>query len=238
MNTSARIQNTLLEWKTLPIKTLIDVVLMANYSTVMNTIHKMKKKGLVQVESINAVRNNKLIHPTKKLLQILDVSNELVIEHSHLSHDSMVSAFCLAMKKLGCIKDAQIEDYLRNSESFDSIKGFYPDAVLTGEIDNNKFSIPVEVELNQKSETRIIEKFKNYINYSTYTDVLFSFVDRRVAEKYDSVLNELKIKEGKSNTNFIFCCADYTDFIHSDIEQFTAITESTESKLKEIFNRS
>lgn len=237
MNTSTRIKQLLLKWKTLPIKTLSDVALEAKYSTVTTNLTRMKGRGLVDFSNIHDVSNNKLVYPTLKLLSILRSSKELIINHDHLSHDAMVGAFCLAMLKIDIFTDSQIEDYLKMSDEFNPIKGFYPDAILKGFVENRKFTMPVELELNQKSETRIRDKFRGYEKYSTYTDIIFSFVDERVARKYDSVLRELIATEGKFKTNFIFCFADYRDFINSDIHKFRTVSSSSESKLTEILMR-
>lgn len=189
------------------------------------------------MKKVDGLPREKVVYPSSEFLKTHQMEKTLRVEESQIGHDAIVGSFCLMMSnKLDCVRDAMIEDFFTGEKIFRSASSFYPDALLSIKTSKRHFQLPVELERTQKSQSRILEKFYGYEENSVNSDVLFCFVDERVAKKYLSVFESFRDERGKSiESNFMFTWANGEDFSMGRIEKFNVLYPPVASNLKELF---
>jgi hypothetical protein len=140
------------------------------------------------------------------------------------------------MLKLGPFIDADIEDRLFGIDTFESPRGYFPDAILIGKHKKAHMQIPVEVELTQKSQRRIQEKFKPYLQDTFYKKVIFAFTSKRLMEHYHNILNiyHNKTEHSEIFKRLVFAYAPIRDFINMDLSNMETIHNGESKRLSEI----
>ena len=185
---------------------------------------------------LRSIAKQKMIYPSKNLQESLVEDGKLYLNESQLTHDALVSSVCLGMLKFDLFDDAEIEDFLIGTSKFASKRGFYPDAVLYGDLEDESFSLPIELELTQKSRTRMMSKFMNYLDMS-YENVLFFFFDERVARKYhkEYMKHAQSYREKGRLPQILFSWGKCEEAIKGDLSDYRVLIDEREEILSKIW---
>lgn len=234
---TTRVIDSLLKWKALPYYALRYSSGIENYPSFVTAVNRLKKDGFLKTAKLNTATHEKLIYPTSKMLSEYKDEQTLTIEERQIIHDALVSSFCLGMLKKETFTEAEIEDRLIGDDLYSSFRQNYPDAILIGNFNKSRIEVPVELELTQKSTTRIIEKFKNYLNHDYYRSVIFVFDSERIAKKYISILdhkNFLHHKE-KAEGRFVFTWGSRESIAHLKIDDLEVYSRGELFKLRNLW---
>src|SRR5690606_29568902 len=112
------------------------------------------------------------------------ISNETVI------HDLKVSEITHHLYNNNLVDDVELEHEINDKRNFKTIYKIIPDAILHLEKKGHKFKIAFELELNRKSNSRIIEKMKQYEDSTYYSYALYLFPTEKLMERYVELAEE------------------------------------------------
>ena len=119
------------------------------------------------------------------------------------NHDLITTNFILNLKKHQNFTSVQVQSIGVDLE---------PDGVIYGIKEGREYSLAVEVELTQKSKTRVIDKLCRYKDSSDYTYLLYVFNKESTFKSYKKILENsnkelskkviLLLNESIDRTNF------------------------------------
>lgn len=158
------------------------------------------------------------------------ISNETVI------HDSKVSEITHYLYSSGRVDDVELEHEIHDKRNFKTVYKIIPDAILYIEKRGHKYKIAFELELNRKSNPRIVEKMKQYEDSTFYSYAMYLFPTKKLMETYIGLAEE---KLGKASmSKFMF-------FYHPDIssgnhplEEIKGELQGKEISLADVLKRS
>jgi hypothetical protein len=167
------IVNLLGQWKILDMKTIYKMLQeKIHYANLSKKILKLEKEGLVK--SIFVGRRQKHLFLSNKGLEFTPFDSSYEIAQENLNHDLTVAKVLKTFLsypnfKAGKMFHQIVEDHI------------YPDALVEGEKNGNKFQLAIEVELTQKEQNRVKQKYikyakSNYFDYAifiTHTEALY-----------------------------------------------------------------
>ena len=237
MSIAQNLLNNIIRWKALPLQALFALEENSdNYKSFITTTHRLKRQGLISTALMGTSSGDKIAYPTKKLLDDHKDEGTLKLYEKQLTHDALVSLFCLGMMKLEHFIDADIDDRLYGINRFKNTREYYPDAVIVGRKKKDLVEIPVEVEMTQKSHMRIREKYEPYIKNDWYKKVIFAFTNKRLMLHYYNILCAYYPHHSHQETHrkFIFTYAPVSEFIKMNVADLKAIYNSEGKKLSEI----
>lgn len=237
MSIAQNLVNNIIRWKALPLQALFALEDSTdNYKSFITTSHRLKRQGLIDTAPMGTSTGDKVAFPTKKLLSDLDDEDTLKVYEKQLTHDALVSLFCLGMLKLDSFIDADIDDRLYGINRFKDNREYYPDAVLMAKRKKSIIEIPIELELTQKSHRRIKQKFEHYTRTDYYKKVIFVFTNKRLMEHYHNIFMAYFSHAEVSDIQrkVIFTYASMERLIKMDLADLEGTCDSQTKMLSEI----
>lgn len=182
--------NLLGRWRVLDMKSLSK---MCNYDiqyhNLLHKVRKLEKQGYVQ--GVLMGRKNKHIYLTDKGLKYAAFEYKYKICDETLTHDLIVGNVLRSF--IAC-------DYFIDGRMYPNITGdkLLPDAEVSGKKNEMTYKMAIEVELTQKEQTRVKEKYRQYGLNSMFNYVLFITNKEALFKAYRSYLLEMKpeVQEG------------------------------------------
>ncbi len=194
----------LIKWKILTLENLFEEsIYQGTYKTFNKVMRGLEKKGLVQ--------GYRDYFSRKKYIFATELGNELLLKggkftpnHHSMFHDTRMVELIRELRLRKNVNEFDLEHVYRDFSYDRSDGGYYPDGVLeviTQADDNVKMA--VELELTQKSSTRIQNKYYKFIKDDTFDYVIFFFPEESILKKYVEVFQEHL--ETQHSDLFIFC---------------------------------
>lgn len=130
---------------------------------------------------------NKIVYPSKELLQRLGIEN---FNEDNIRHDAVVSMVISNLINLKMITSGKLPHEFKTKSSWRH-HAIEPDAILTILKKKEELVVAVEIELWRKDRKRVFEKLVEYAKADEYDNVLYFFSDRSSFESYKKRLSEL-----------------------------------------------
>ncbi len=225
----------LLKWRILDLSTLIeefdhDV----NVNTFLSLVNRWERKGILKSFKDPYVRR-KYIYFSKEAEEHLLLDDFQSSEGiNHIWHDAKVSEVTRGILEMEVFEDAVLESELKNKESLFRRKMIFPDALINGVIDGERFNIALELELTRKSKSRIIEKGRRYDSDGDYDYTMFLFPHENVMRSY----YQLMIDEVGSQIkkHMMFFCSKKMFVEKIDLKDFIGFFNGNECSFYEVFS--
>ena len=153
-------------------------------NSLCKTVRKLESFGLIN-SFIDPFTKRKFIYLTKTgefYVSPPGVTNG--ISHETVFHDAKVTEILRELLKRDCFKEAIVEHHLPPTDDF-----YRPDALITGTF-KNPFRMAFELELTQKSKSRILKRFDYYLKSQAYEYVMYLFPRNRLLSTYHTLLEE------------------------------------------------
>lgn len=148
------------------------------------TVRRLENFGLIHSFK-DPFTHRKFIYLTKSGESLINPPGVTSgIARETVFHDAKVTEILREFTKKECFHDATIEHRLTSSEDFQR-----PDGMIRGEF-LNPFKMAFELELTQKSKTRITKRFKYYLESQAYEYVFYLFPRLNVLKTYLQVLTD------------------------------------------------
>ena len=198
----------LLYWRILSIN---DLYMMTSYDKTKGAFYKsiQRFEKLKLIESFkNSWNNEKYVYLLRDGLKLLGTEKALLPVNRDLRfHDSITSQIGLIFNNLHFVKSVLIDQNIQNH--YPNLLNT-PDIIIEG-VHNKKFRIAIEVELSQKSSSRILNTFKNYSENSFFSAIIYITDKKFIFNAYQKLIEDKEetIKKDK----FIFC---YDPTIHRE----------------------
>lgn len=175
--------NLLGQWKILNINELnIKMNNLIKYSNLTKKIRFLENLGIIK--SVNIGKNIKHIYLSNKGLQYTPFDNSYEISEDNLNHDLTVSNTLKTLLKYKCFKNGKMFHQITQDE-------IYPDAMLEGIKDEMSYKLALEIELTQKSQQRVKEKFIKYSNSKFFDYALFLTPKDSLSKAYKNFLKNM-----------------------------------------------
>lgn len=193
----------LVKWKILSVNDLYE---QSEYLGRKNSFHKL----INRFESYEVVKSVTDLWSRRKYLYLTKRGDDLINHTDHilgiseesLLHDMRLAEFTLAFQKYLSFNSLKFDHEWRIKGDYSTIKRNYADAVINAHIKKKSHNIAIELELNQKSKERILEKYQRYVATSAIDLCLYIFGKQSTMQSYHRLCMEaFKTKEAKK---FIF----------------------------------
>lgn len=174
-------------------------------------IQKLERLNLIESFQ-NCWNNEKYVYLLHEGLALLGHSKAtLPINKDLRFHDSLTSRIGLVFDKLPIIKSVLVDQNISNI--YPNISKI-PDLLIEAE-SKKEFRIAIEVEVSQKSSTRIKSIFENYGESDLFNIVIYITDKKFIFNAYQKILREIESRINKDK--FVFC---YDPNLHRDSTSF------------------
>lgn len=175
--------NILGKWKVMDMKSLNEFCSYdLKYFNLLKKVRTLETHGLVK--GVLLGRKNKHIYLTNKGLKYTGHDFTYEICDENLTHDLVVGR---VLKEL--IKTPHFIDGKMFHEIL--VENLFPDAEAKGTKDNQTYKLALEIELTQKSESRVKEKFRRYGREKVFNYVLYITNKESLFRAYKRYLEEM-----------------------------------------------
>ena len=158
-----------------------------DYSSFCKTIKKIEKEGLIS--SFQGYRCKKYLSLTGEGGKLSQYSFPYLESRIELKHDLIAGH---VLKRL-----LEFENFRSGHVSYEELS-VNPDAVIYAVRNNREYSLGIEVELHQKSQRRVIEKFSKYYNSQILNYILYVMPKESIFHSYQKIILEMSEKvQGK-----------------------------------------
>lgn len=157
--------NLLGKWKVLDIKSLSEFSsYKVKYFNLLKKVRQLEISGLIKGVSMGG--KEKYIYLTNKGLQYTGHDHTYEISESNLTHDIIVGRVLKQLLKM---------DQFIDGKMFHQVADFdvFPDALISGVKNDSTYKLALEIELTQKSEPRVKEKYRRYGRNTVFNYALF-----------------------------------------------------------------
>lgn len=175
--------NLLGQWKVLDIKSLsrlcnYDV----QYYNLLHKVRKLEKHGLIK--GVLTGRKNKHIYLTSEGLRLTPYDRTYEICDESLTHDLVVGNVLRTLLLMSNFTDGKMFHQIDEQSLF-------PDAEIVGSQNKESYHLALEVELTQKEQLRVKEKFRKYGNSKVFNYALFITNKEPLFKAYRRYLMEM-----------------------------------------------
>lgn len=179
------ILESIAEWRIVDLRRLMKVVEYPySYQAFAQRIKKLEKSGYIKSYFCQQFR--KYLYLTRKGLNETSRHKSNTLSDENIRHDIIVSNTIRELLKIYSVTNGGINSGNK------TYSGYVPDAWLEGKnSDGDRFEIQIEVELTQKSRSRIEEKMKQFFKLSEYKFILYLFQKPSIFEMYKDVMQFL-----------------------------------------------
>lgn len=177
------------KWRVLDIQSLLkESPRSPNYKSFTRILRKLEAAQLVKAW-LDPISKKKFLYLTSFGEKVIsDGENPSSIQDDNLSHDIKTTSFVKELLDAGWISKGELEHNLTNKANFHTSHKLIPDAVVYFNKNGFEYKMAIEIELTRKSNTRIIEKIKQYFAEEHYHLVSYVFPTASLMEKYRNVL--------------------------------------------------
>lgn len=180
--------NTLAKWRSMTTENLKALVAESDKAPAFRQrILRLEEGGLLRSKLQKGI--NKIVYPSRELLQRLGIEN---FNEDNIKHDATVSMVISNLLTFNMISSGKLPHEYKTKSTWRH-HAIEPDAIITSGKGTNELVIAVEVELFRKDRKRVFDKFLEYAKADEYDNVLYFFADRASFESYKKRLNELQV---------------------------------------------
>ena len=164
-----------------------------NRTSFLKLIQRLEKKDFLH-SFYQPGFPEKILYPSEKIIKKISPDQKVVINKDHLFHDATLSNVARSLLKYSNVQSVQLRHQFFEQKNFAHYLEIDPDGILIGTKDNMPFTMGVEIELHQKSRSRIFEKFENYAQSPYFTAVIYFFDRESVYKSYKLRVQEFDNK--------------------------------------------
>jgi hypothetical protein len=196
----------LVEWRILDLDSLImSSGNLRKYWSAQKLIKRLEEKKLVKIYRDPWNKKN-YIYLSE--LGIKEISPDLrpALNSGTLYHDSKVTVLGQEILKCNLVfQSIQLEHQIKKGKGVRGVQDLLPDARVLGSFKGTSFEAAIELELNQKEKSRIIEKGNYYLKSNYYNHALYFFPDVDLLKTYYETLKE-SLGDDFNKKIFLFSC--------------------------------
>jgi len=182
--------NLLGQWKVLDMKSLSELSnYRLAYHNLLKKVRRLEQEGMVKGVSLGG--KSKHIFLTSKGFMLTSHDQSYPIADENVTHDLVVGRVLRSFCKIDGFCNGKMFHQISTEEIF-------PDAAITGTRDGENYQLAIEVELTQKSQDRIKEKFRRYAKGNAFDYVLFVTNKESLFKTYARFLGEMKAEVQKA----------------------------------------
>ena len=175
--------NILGKWKVMDMKSLNEFCSYdLKYFNLLKKVRTLETHGLVK--GVLLGRKNKHIYLTNKGLKFTGHDFTYEICDENLTHDLIVGRVLKELIKTSHFIDGKMFHEI-------PVENLFPDAEAKGIKDNQTYKLALEIELTQKSESRVKEKFRRYGREKVFNYVLYITNKESLFRAYKRFLEEM-----------------------------------------------
>lgn len=175
--------NILGKWKVMDMKSLNEFCSYdLKYFNLLKKVRTLETHGLVK--GVLLGRKNKHIYLTNKGLKYTGHDFTYEICDENLTHDLVVGRVLKELIKTPHFIDGKMFHEI-------PVENLFPDAETKGIKDNQTYKLALEIELTQKSESRVKEKFRRYGREKVFNYVLYITNKESLFRAYKRYLEEM-----------------------------------------------
>ncbi|MFT6632890.1 MAG: DNA-binding Lrp family transcriptional regulator [Bacteriovoracaceae bacterium] len=179
----APIINTIGNWKILGIKDLHDKLeLPLSYKTLRNKLLKLENGGVVKSTKLHGPA--KYVYLSDKGIALTQNDRTYEPCDETIVHDVIVGRVVQDLLKYSKVNSAKLFHQIKE-------KAICPDAFVLVSNKDKEYKIGIEVELTQKSRSRVQEKYSEYSNSLDYDYCVYFSHKTKLIEAYQRFLNEM-----------------------------------------------
>ncbi|MBT4789935.1 MAG: hypothetical protein HON90_00060 [Halobacteriovoraceae bacterium] len=189
----ADVINTIANWKIIDIKSLHQFLSFEiSYYTLKRKICDLEKSGMVK--SFFTTKRNKYVFLTDKGIQFSSTDKTFEPCDVEQTHDLLVVKLVQEMLGFSKVTDGKL--YHQVNDNY-----INPDAVVKILSDDTEYTIAIELELTQKSQKRVKDKYAKYGNSYQYDYCLYISNKPKLIKTYQTYLEQM---EEKTQSKFFF----------------------------------
>ncbi|MBT3236872.1 MAG: hypothetical protein HN353_13035 [Bdellovibrionales bacterium] len=171
------------QWKIVDIKGLEEMCSYeVSYFNLLKKVRTLESHGLIK--GVLLGQKNKHIYLTNKGLQYTGNHYGHEICNENLTHDLVTARVLKELLKFDGFNEGRMFHQV-------PIEKIYPDAEITGSKSGEDYRLAIEVELTQKSERRVKEKYRRYSRESVFNYGVFITNKERLLRAYKRFLEAL-----------------------------------------------
>lgn len=175
--------NEIGRWKVIPLKGLHEQVSQGMaYSPFCRRVKRIEKLGLVR--AIQGRRKTKYVMLTQKGSIISQYKSPYLESEAELAHDLITSRLLCELLKYPNFHTGHI---VHGGENFNP----EPDALIHASKNDKQYRLALEIELHQKSNKRVREKFSRYVTTPDCDYVLYMMNKPDVFHSYQAITLEM-----------------------------------------------
>jgi len=226
--------NILGKWKVMDMKGLNDLCSYElKYFNLLSKVRKLESHGLVK--GVLLGRKDKHIYLTNKGLKFTGYDYTYEICDENITHDLITGRVLKELIKTPYFIDGKMFHEV-------AIDNLFPDAEVKGIKDNIRYNLALEIELTQKSESRVKEKYRkygrernyNYVLFITRKEALFKTYKRYLEEMSSDVQEAVILMIDKNLSVKKFNQEDATCFYQRQITNFNKLFEDRDRESQEL----
>lgn len=173
-------------WKFLDLPDLLELSNFdLKYDNLAHKIRALEANGFIK--SLQKGYSRKQVYLTKKGLKLTPYNHLPEQENETLTHDMYVGRILRTLNKLPEFLNPQMEDFVENHFTLDNVE---PDGSIEYENDDKSWSLALEVELFQKTKSRVKRKYSAYLR-SSFDYVLYFSTKPNLIRNYLNMANDM-----------------------------------------------
>lgn len=180
---------------------------MGTYKTFHNIIRNLERKGFIQGYR-DTFSRKKYLYATELGSEHISKTNYFIPHHNSIFHDTRVAELVDELSKYKRFAYFELEHEFKGARqtSYNSSGSYAPDALMehfskSGEVK----MLGIELELTQKSASRIKTKYYNAINSQQVNYAIYFFPDEKIYKKYIDVFKDSYEEEYGPAFMFFWC---------------------------------
>mgnify|MGYP001609354658 CR=1 FL=1 len=176
--------NLIGQWKILDMKALKELSnYKLKYRNLLHKVQKLERHGLIR--GVLLGRKNKHVFLTQKGIKYTPYDTTFEISNENLTHDLIAARVLRDLLNYKGFKEGRMYHQITSDK-------LLPDAEIIGAKNGETYRMALEVELTQKSQDRVKEKFRLYGNGQGFSYALFITNKETLFNTYKRFLLEMK----------------------------------------------
>lgn len=169
-------------------------------SSFYKIITKLEKNLLID-SFVNSWSKEKFIYLMPNAIKVLGEEKKLLpVNRDQRFHDAIVTKIALNLKEYDFVKDIYLDQEI--GKNFPLIEK-NPDLLIEGQL-KNEFRLAVEIELTQKSKTRVQDILRSYSKSIAINNIIYITDKLGLYKTYLRYLNELRKEINTDKFIFIY----------------------------------
>jgi hypothetical protein len=205
-----------------------------NYKSFTRIIRRLEKANILHGYRHPFNKKKYVYYSSKAQKELQEEKGFKTISKDSLIHDIKVTEISKKFLELRWIDQVMLEHQLLGIDCFKSLYKIIPDAMFTLANGKRSYNLAFELELTQKSKSRIKEKAKQFLISPKYDYMLFFFSQKSLMESYMRTIKEEVGSDGIGK--FIFIHAEDLRIKEVELEKLKCSYKDKEFKLEELFS--